>query len=81
MTRSDERVRAILMDLAQARAGARASAPPRPRAAWAPTGAPTWREVRRVADLCVAEGRLVMSQKGRPVDPATVRGPVRLSLR
>ncbi len=34
-----------------------------------------------MADLCVAEGRLVMSQKGRPVDPATVRGPVRLSLR
>ncbi|MGC9445788.1 DUF3253 domain-containing protein [Cereibacter johrii] len=80
MTRSDERVRAVLMDLAQARGRGASFCPSEAARRIGPDWRTHMEEVRRVADLCVAEGRLVMSQKGRPVDPATVRGPVRLSL-
>jgi hypothetical protein len=41
-----------------------------------------WRDLvpdaRRVAGRLVAEGRVEMTQRGEVVDPATVRGPVRL---
>jgi hypothetical protein len=35
--------------------------------------------VRRVAAGMVAEGALVATQRGRPVDPAEARGPIRLA--
>lgn len=37
-------------------------------------------DVRVAAALLVAEGRLVATQKGAPVDPVTARGPIRLGL-
>jgi hypothetical protein len=35
-------------------------------------------EVRRVAAAMAAEGGLVATQGGRPADPLTARGPIRL---
>jgi hypothetical protein len=37
-------------------------------------------EIRAVAARLAAAGELVVSQRGRPVDPATARGPIRLAL-
>lgn len=45
----------------------------------------TWRElmplVRVVASRLARRGELRVSQRGREVDPASVRGPIRLGLR
>ncbi len=45
----------------------------------------TWRdhmeEVRSVARRLVADGRLVITQRGQVVDPSTAKGPIRLKLR
>jgi hypothetical protein len=44
----------------------------------------SWRELmepaRRAARRLAAAGRLVILQRGRPVDPAISRGPIRLKL-
>jgi hypothetical protein len=37
-------------------------------------------EVRDVAARLLAEGRIVATQKGQPVDPVSARGPIRLGL-
>lgn len=37
-------------------------------------------DVRTVASKMTAEGRLVITQQGRAVDPRTARGPIRLAL-
>lgn len=46
--------------------------------------APGWHAlmapVRRAANRLVAAGEVVMTQRGRPVDPSVARGPVRLRL-
>lgn len=34
-------------------------------------------EVRAAAEALVARGELVVTQRGRPVDPATARGAIR----
>ena len=39
---------------------------------------PLLEPVRRAARRLVAEGRVVILQKGRVVDPSTARGPIRL---
>ena len=43
-----------------------------------------WREqlerTRRAARRLVANGRIEIVQGGRPVDPSTARGPIRLRL-
>lgn len=36
---------------------------------------------RAAARRLVAHGRIVITQRGRPVDPAVARGPIRLKLR
>jgi hypothetical protein len=41
---------------------------------------PYMEPVREAAARLVGEGRLVVTQKGEPVDLATVRGPIRLGL-
>ncbi len=38
-------------------------------------------EVRSVARRLVADGRLVITQRGQVVDPSTAKGPIRLKLR
>jgi len=40
---------------------------------------PLMAAVRAEAGDLAREGRLVATQKGRPVDPRTARGPIRLS--
>jgi hypothetical protein len=44
-----------------------------------------WRErmedVRNAARRLVAQGRIDITQGGRPVDPSTAKGPIRLRLR
>lgn len=37
--------------------------------------------VRRVAGLLVAEQRITVTQRGKPVDPEEARGPIRIGLR
>lgn len=39
---------------------------------------PRLAEVRAAAAALAAAGRLVVTQRGRPVDPASARGPIRL---
>ncbi|MGP3697667.1 DUF3253 domain-containing protein [Rhodobacter sp. NSM] len=80
MTCSDEAVRAVLMDLAQERGRGASFCPSEAARRLGPDWRARMEDVRRVAGLCIAAGELAMTQNGRPVDPATVRGPVRLSL-
>lgn len=46
------------------------------------SGGPEWpalmAPIRRAANRLVAAGEVVMTQRGRPVDPSAARGPVRL---
>jgi hypothetical protein len=44
---------------------------------WRPLMAPARAAARRLVEL----GRIVITQKGRIVDPATAKGPIRLRLR
>jgi hypothetical protein len=44
---------------------------------WRPLMAPARAAARRLVEL----GRIVITQKGRVVDPATAKGPIRLRLR
>lgn len=37
-------------------------------------------DVRRAARRLVAEGRVEILQRGRPVDPSTAKGPIRIRL-
>jgi hypothetical protein len=77
--KDDGRLERSILDLLDARA---------PRATLCPSEVARrefgedWREhmeeVRRAARRLVAAGRLVITQKGRVVDPSTARGPIRL---
>ncbi len=42
---------------------------------------PLMQAARDAAHRLVAAGRIVITQRGRPVDSATARGPIRLKLR
>lgn len=42
---------------------------------------PLMEPVREAARALVKKGQLVITQKGRVVDPANVKGPIRLRLR
>lgn len=55
---------------------ARAVASSEEREAWEPLMEPARAAARRL----VAEGRLVITQSGRPVDPSTAKGAIRLRL-
>jgi hypothetical protein len=48
-----------------------------PQAVWQPLMEPARAAARRL----VAQGRIVITQRGHPVDPATAKGPIRLKLR
>lgn len=37
--------------------------------------------VREAARRLVAQGRVVITQRGHPVDPSTAKGPIRIALR
>jgi hypothetical protein len=42
---------------------------------------PLMEQARRAARRLVAQGRVEITQKGRPVDPSTAKGPIRIRLR
>lgn len=73
---SEDEIAAVLMALAAGRAGS--FCPSEAARRLAGDWRPLMPEVRRVAAGLAAEGRLVATQKGAPVDPATARGPIRL---
>ena len=77
---TDPAIGDVLLDLAHRRGAGRSFCPS--EAARALGG--DWRarmgDVRVTAARLVADGRLVATQKGRPVDPVTARGPIRLGL-
>ncbi|MBF9030235.1 DUF3253 domain-containing protein [Rhodobacterales bacterium HKCCE3408] len=67
---------AVLMDLAEARGRGKTFCPSEAARALASDWRPLMPEIRRVA----ATLPLVATQRGRPVDPLSARGPIRLSL-
>ena len=73
---SDAEIAAALMSLARARGADKSFCPSEAARALAHDWRALMPEVRRVA----AALPLRATQKGRPVDPATARGPIRLSL-
>ncbi|MCE6950044.1 DUF3253 domain-containing protein [Cereibacter sphaeroides] len=80
MTCSDEAIRGVLMDLAQERGRGRSFCPSEAARRLAPEWRQLMPDIRRVAQACAAEGLLCATQRGRPVDPRTARGPIRLAL-
>jgi hypothetical protein len=72
----DAAIAAVLMDLARRR-GRASFCPSEAARALSPDWRPLMVDVRRVA----ADLPLRATQRGRPVDPVTARGPIRLSLR
>jgi hypothetical protein len=77
---SDEQVAAVLMDLAHRRGRGASFCPSEAARALAQDWRALMPEVRRVAAVLAAEGRLQATQKGRPVHPTAARGPIRLRL-
>jgi len=72
-------LRAAILRLAEARGDGATFCPSEAARAVDPDG---WRAlmpaVRAAAAGLAAEGRIDVLQKGRPADPATARGPIRL---
>lgn len=73
---TDDRIAAVLMDLAHQRGRGATFCPSEAARALASDWGPLMPEVRRVA----ATLPLLATQRGRPVDPLTARGPIRLGL-
>jgi hypothetical protein len=77
---SDSDIAGVLMDLARRRGAGKTFCPS--EAARALGG--DWRarmpDMRAEAARLVADGRLVATQKGAPVDPVAARGSIRLGL-
>lgn len=78
---TDAALEAAILSLLEGR-GVGATICPSEAARW--VGDEDWRELmepaRRAARRLVADGRLIITQRGRPVDPSTARGPIRLGL-
>jgi len=75
---SDSAIAGVLAALADARGAGRSFCPSEAARRLADDGRPLMPEVRRVAAAMAAEGVLVATQGGRPADPLTARGPIRL---
>jgi hypothetical protein len=73
---TDDRIAEVLMDLAYERGRGATFCPSEAARALAADWRPLMPEVRRVA----AALPLRATQKGRPVDPLTAKGPIRLGL-
>lgn len=80
MPPSDEAIRAVLTALAERRGRGASFCPSEAARALAADWRPLMPAVRRVAAALAAEGLLAATARGRPVDPATARGPIRLRL-
>lgn len=75
---SDADLRQEMRRLAEQRGDDKTFCPSEVARALASDWRPLMDRVREVARQEVASGRLVVLQKGRPVDLATARGPIRL---
>ncbi|MGS4945305.1 DUF3253 domain-containing protein [Meridianimarinicoccus sp. RP-17] len=73
-------ISAVLMDLAHRRGAGRTFCPSEAARALAADWRPLMHPVRAEAARLAAQGRLVATQKGQPVDPVAARGPIRLGL-
>jgi hypothetical protein len=73
-------IRAAITDLALQRGRGASFCPSEAARALAADWRPLMPAVRRVAAAMQAEGLIRATQKGRSVDPATAKGPIRLTL-
>jgi len=74
---SDDDIASALMALARARGPKKSFCPSEAARALSDD----WRPLRSVAARIAAGLPLVATQGGRPIDPTTARGPIRLRLR
>lgn len=79
MTGPDQ-IKAVLLDLAHRRGPGKTFCPSEAARALDADWRVLMGPVREVAARLVADGYLVATQKGAPVDPVTARGPIRLGL-
>jgi len=70
----------LLLDLAHRRGAGKTFCPSEAARALGDDWRARMDDVRSAAGQLVAEGRIVATQKGAPVDPVTARGPIRLGL-
>ncbi|WP_424964702.1 DUF3253 domain-containing protein [Dinoroseobacter sp. S375] len=77
----EDELRAALLDLAHQRGIAKSFCPSEVARALSTEWRPLMAPIRRVASDLIREGRLIATQKGRPVDPEQAKGPIRLALR
>lgn len=71
-------IAACILDRIAARGQGRTICPSEVARALAADWRPLMPDVRDAAAVLVAEGRIVATQRRRPVDPRTARGPIRL---
>lgn len=75
----DRELEAAIVELLQKRKGGATMCPSEAAKAVAPDG---WRELmepaRNAARRLVADGRVVITQQGKVVDPSTAKGPIRV---
>ncbi len=75
---TDRQIRDALQEFAEQRGGEKTFCPSEVARALAQDWRPLMDRVREVAGEEVEAGRLVVLQKGKEVDLATARGPIRL---
>lgn len=78
----DEKLESTIVELLRTRGRGKTICPSEAARSVSPEN---WREqmerTREAARRLVAAGKLEITQRGRPVDPSTARGPIRLRLR
>ncbi len=78
---TEEEVRAALLRMARQRGPAKTFCPSEVARALEPEDwRPLMPAIRTVAAALAASGALCCTQRGEPADPATVHGPIRLSV-
>jgi hypothetical protein len=75
----EDAIEATLLRLAAARTAGATLCPSEAARALATDWRPLMPAVRAIAARLVAQGKLRCTQRGRPADPLTARGPVRLA--
>lgn len=78
MTAEDRRLERAIIDLLAARPAPATICPSDVARATAEDWRPLMEPVRRAARRLVAAGEVEITQHGRPVDPSTARGPIRI---
>ncbi len=78
---ADLEIEAAILALVEARGPTKSVCPSEAARALAPAWQPLMGPVRRVAVQLARAGRIHILRKGKPVDPAEVRGVIRLRLR